>query len=159
MSTTAEQIIAADRAGKSAAVIADELKCTVGNVYYHLRRQGRSRQEATAERTAEARATLPCTHEKEIDLDGYRVVTTDGRVQSCWSRGRYPKKTDHWRDLAIQVRKHPPHGLALSVIIGSTANKTRTQPSLLRVYLAAFGTRQRDKAEKLLERVRKQYEK
>jgi len=130
-------------AGASVAEIASAEGVTAGAVYARLRKLGRSAQQVRADKSSPARATSQCR-----SYEGYRVCTSDGRVQSCWSSGCSPTKTGHWRDLTISVHRAGTSAAALFVQLGSSGGKRR-RLSLRTIYADAIGSSLHPRKEKM----------
>lgn len=132
-------------AGLSVSQIAEQAGCSPRRVYQVMRKLGRTAQQVAAEQ-----AERPVTAVQCRTYDGYRVCTSDGRVQSCWSVGKNPEKTPHWRDLKISIQDG-----RLFVQIGSTSGGSRRRLSLRTLYRDAYNDIRQHKADELYESMRR----
>jgi len=131
--------------GLSVSEIAERAGCSVGRVYQLMRALDRSPQQVAAERAEKPVTAMQCR-----TFTGYRVCCSDGRVQSCWTRGGNPKQTKLWRDLTISVDRG-----RLFVQLGSSSGESRKRVSLRTIYRDAYNDIRQHKADELYEQMRR----
>lgn len=133
-------------AGRSVAWIAEAADVTRSAVYNRMRQLGRSATAVAAERTSSRGNWIHLP-----SYDGYRIHPESGRVQSCWTRGQEPQKTEHWRDLSVQTKRR---GASVSLYVQLGSRGTRHRPSLLALLKDALGQFREHKATAIYDRLR-----